>query len=814
MKRFLLALIFLLACAIPSLATEITVGSSQWFPGSYRYAGTTATLRIYYSQSFLSSENVSVVGSAVGSNGWFKQIPCTISANTLNCESFTFYSTINSNKPNTRFFAVLYDQSAARRETLMGDASGWIVPASPTTTTVAQLLNAQGTGIVNPPISYLNSQQTQALINTAIGTLNDASSTIKGRTYLDVDPTVPSHPEAVGSNSARVPSAGAYYYALNYSSFAAAVTAMGTTVPVRLIVSEQMAVAADVTATPNIQLQFVGNGRLIVATTKTVTIQGSLIASPSQWIFDVSASGAVVSFSGNTAVNILDTRWWGAKWDDTTDDTLPIQAAIDAMGVRVALRFPSNGYAKTTVPLRIWTKYSPKFFSDANSDPFLSDNNGPGIDYRGADGTAAIQWYNVLGGTWDGIGVSFNHGANVAQTGIDIDLFPGGTVIGGRTIAYATTTAGTFKNFGMNTENNGVNATGIRLAYTSNNNCENMTFERVNVVINGTNSSVSTNLNRGVAFKVGGGGGGANAFNLRFDSVSWTFATYGIQVITGSGIITSGESQRATVDFKLSGTWLIQDFRPENGRQFLYGFGTITLIENEINGNWDDAFPVVYVAGASQLQMIGNSYETNDTVTAVDADPAGGCQFAGMGNLWPGGTPPTLANFAKGAASLGHVSRLGLLVGGQTSAIRLGSAVATADLPTVQFGNGTIVYGSEAAPGSIGPTIGSGAPLVRINGAWQALGQNVVSTVVAGGTFGVPGSVPGMVETAEIVGPSGGCGFGDRLVVGAPAAVGANYILSAYVSSTNHFKIRWTQISGAAADPNAAGGTYVVTVWR
>lgn len=203
MKRFLLAPIFLLTFAAPSFATQITVGSSQW--PNYRYAGSTATLRIYYSQSFLSSENVNVVGSAVGGNGWFAQVACTIDGlKNLNCASFTVYSTIDSNKPNTRFFAVLYDQSGARRETLMGDASGWIVPASPTTTTVAQLLNSQGTGIVNPPTLFLNDRQVQAKIDTAVGTLNDASTTVKGRTKLSVAPVLSSNPIAVGDNDPRV----------------------------------------------------------------------------------------------------------------------------------------------------------------------------------------------------------------------------------------------------------------------------------------------------------------------------------------------------------------------------------------------------------------------------------------------------------------------------------------------------------------------------------------------------------------------------------------------------------------------------------
>lgn len=198
MKRLFLTIIFLLCCALPAFATEITVGSSQW--PNYRYAGTIAKLRIYYPQSFLSNTNVNIAGGAVGSNGFYKQVNCTITSAVLNCDSFTLQSTQDSNKPNARFFAVLYDQSGARRETLMGDASGWIVPASPTTTTVAQLQNAQGTGIVNPPISYLNSAQVAALIATAVGTLNTSAVGVLGRIELSTPPADAAHPIALGPN--------------------------------------------------------------------------------------------------------------------------------------------------------------------------------------------------------------------------------------------------------------------------------------------------------------------------------------------------------------------------------------------------------------------------------------------------------------------------------------------------------------------------------------------------------------------------------------------------------------------------------------
>jgi len=183
---------------------SVIIVSDSQFP-NYRYRGSTAKVRIYYLRSFRSSENVNITGSAVGGNGWFLELDCTIDGSqNLNVPAFILYSTEDSNNPSARFCAVVYSQDGARRETIMGGSSGWIVPASPLSTTVALLEIAQGRGIVNPPLSYITRIATQALIDAAIGLLRFATSTIAGWVRLSVPADNPDDPVAYGANDPAV----------------------------------------------------------------------------------------------------------------------------------------------------------------------------------------------------------------------------------------------------------------------------------------------------------------------------------------------------------------------------------------------------------------------------------------------------------------------------------------------------------------------------------------------------------------------------------------------------------------------------------
>ena len=71
--------------------------------------------------------------------------------------------------------------------------------------------------------------------------------------------------------------------------------------------------------------------------------------------------------------------------------------------------------------------------------------------------------------------------------------------------------------------------------------------------------------------------------------------------------------------------------------------------------------------------------------------------------------------------------------------------------------------------------------------------------------------MPGVVSNTVTV---SGAVAGDKAIVTAPATYGAGFILDAFGSATDTVTVRWAQLSGAAADPDGAGGTYSVKVMK
>jgi len=113
----------------------------------------------------------------------------------------------------------------------------------------------------------------------------------------------------------------------DYSSFAAAVGAIGSTKKTLLIPNEQP-VSANIIDPSNIELWFLQGGSLSIATGVTVTINGHVEAGLYQ-IFKWTGTGKVVF--GAEAIKERYPEWWGADGHGTIDDTVPVQAAFTSL---------------------------------------------------------------------------------------------------------------------------------------------------------------------------------------------------------------------------------------------------------------------------------------------------------------------------------------------------------------------------------------------------------------------------------------------------------------------------------------------------
>ena len=700
----------------------VTIGTFTCQP-STSITGSSCVLRLWYNQSYLDSTG-QLVQSGTATTGNQYRVTCTISGGIITVPPLTLYSTLDAQVPYPQSINISASffkgnsNTGATPFNQNGTPASWIIPddLGASISFEEWTIANQRIVLTNPPQTFYTASEVDALINAAV---DDAA--------LNQDVVIG-----------------------DYASFAAAVSAIGSTATT-LVINQATSVTANTTVPSTLTLRFTRKGSITISNSVTLTVLGPIEADPVKIFFNATLTQGTVSFTGNTSMQAFYPQWWGMVTGASASNSAAFQACFAAMATakRPKMLWTTGFFPQTTVPLRAWTGIE-MTFEHASPCSDLNDSD-TGLDYRGATGTAAIQWYNMRGSAWHGINIRINRDGAINQQGIDCDQFANGTVIDGFTITGQANTSNTFKNFLVLTDANGVSTCGVRIAYTSNDNCENITLDKVRAIFNGTASTTVTNLTRGSAFKVGGNGGGANVKNLRFLSPQWQMATYGIETPGGvSYSVVDGESQYASVDFKGNAAKaLIERFRSENGRRFLSGNGSFTLVANEIaSGNWDAAEPLVYVAGTSDLEMIGNVYDSQASIVSVDADTNGNCQFSGMGNSWAEATSspgyPTLVNFSRGATSVNHTDKLGLYLGGKEfgNALRYAVLLTFAQLSNVQFGNGTIVYVTDALVGS-NPCAGggTGALVIRQNGVWVALGLPATIAVTGGitssGTAGI-----------------------------------------------------------------------------
>ena len=78
--------------------------------------------------------------------------------------------------------------------------------------------------------------------------------------------------------------------------------------------------------------------------------------------------------------------------------------------------------------------------------------------------------------------------------------------------------------------------------------------------------------------------------------------------------------------------------------------------------------------------------------------------------------------------------------------------------------------------------------------------------------FAAPGAVPGFSDQNVTL---AGVEFGDTVLVGCSITTPAGFLPpTGFVSAADTVTVRWTQISGVAANPDGTGATYQIDCWR
>jgi len=317
-------------------------------------------LRMYYSET-LESDGVMVVGSPVFSEAFFAQAEWEVDEPTglLTVASSTIYSTINSNRPDATLTAVLYDANGNQIQ----PAPLWSfrIPNSlGATITYEELVqyNDAEQPQIPPDVGVLNADQTDSIIQSALGSRSyadtdtlglvftsvtpaiadepiavgdndprmdglpivDASAADKGITRLSLNPVSATEPIAVGDNDPRLSTSSS-----SYASLAAAVTAIGST-PTELLITNAFPSGSSCTVPSTLLLTFQPGGSIVLGSGHTIIIRSGMAQWPIAQIF--SGTGTV-NFSGSERFGDLHPEWWGAIADESTDCTAAIQKAID-----------------------------------------------------------------------------------------------------------------------------------------------------------------------------------------------------------------------------------------------------------------------------------------------------------------------------------------------------------------------------------------------------------------------------------------------------------------------------------------------------
>jgi hypothetical protein len=440
---------------------------------------------------------------------------------------------------------------------------------------------------------------------------------------------------------------------------------------------------------------------------------------------------------------------FGVKGNGVTDDTAALQAAIDAAPDYSTIALPSQARMKITGTININNRQGLRIVSTSAAGSAANVNTT----------STQLLWYGPAKGTMlflnrahgimiQGLSLFPKTTGNGADVAIDIDQFGKGTldtsdiVLDRIFIQY----------HGVNP-----NFVGIRIAETSQNNCE---YVRIrNSTIYASDDGKMTNINRGICIKVGNS---PNAKSIQLVECWLLAARAGVYVQNGGIHVVRGLMQFNTVDFKFD-NWVdpsvIEQVVSEYATQFIFaptGGAPIIVRANSIGpGGHRAGLPIIQFGGTTSVLLQSNRMETEANVTALQGGPQ--TALISQGNFFPNFDYVGFESFGRGVVSSGDMpiapntfnalivnrplyftnSTAGkrnykelitmndagrVSVDGDGQGTVFGSTITLAAKPfntLTNAPNGTLVYCPDCTPTETCAGRGTGAFAKRLNNVWK-----------------------------------------------------------------------------------------------
>lgn len=278
--------------------SEITINS--FVIDTYRKGGSTATVRIYADESFLTSQEEWIVHSRPKTKEFYKSVSCTVSGSNLTVAQFILDSTTNAlTGNNPTYTACIYDENGRFVEYLFRNyqVPHNLSPASPIDYSDLVQYNEDAPAH-QPGVTY-----TQAEVNNLFNTIPQLDDS---EIWDEIRQTK---------------------YLQSYASLSAAITSIGSVTPTELRVTQQCAISANTTIPANIHITFGGNGSFTVASGYTLTISSAGRMGVKKYFY---GDGSTV-FAKNATGGEFRLEWWTGISDGTSNYSAAIAQVITSM---------------------------------------------------------------------------------------------------------------------------------------------------------------------------------------------------------------------------------------------------------------------------------------------------------------------------------------------------------------------------------------------------------------------------------------------------------------------------------------------------